>query len=244
MLLDLIKLLPQDVDHGTVALAVIGAVLGVGFWIAGVKFSRPLVTLVTVLGGAGIGMQMPRWFGWNVSGAGPAVGAAVVLGVSGFILHRMWIGLSLGLLLATWATLAIWLVMHGKTDWTWPAIDQSQPTCEYLKTLWQNVPSEVARLIPWAAGIAMIGALAAVILWPRLVTAVHWSALGLTLMTGLSLLTISHSDHRDWLEKVPPRALAQIGILFGMLLMGVAVQWKLSSSRGSAEPAAPRDDPQ
>src|SRR3954465_5593682 len=108
MLLDLLNLVPPIVDHGAGITALIGLALGTLLWVVGVKFSRPLITLLTVLLGAAIGLKLPKWFNWNVSGAGPAVGSAVVLGLTGFILHRMWVGISLGLVLGLWATLAIW----------------------------------------------------------------------------------------------------------------------------------------
>src|SRR3954471_14599015 len=115
MFLDLLQLLPQTVGDGTRVLTMIGTAVGAVLWIGGVKMSRPIVTLVTVLIGAGVGMQLPRWFNWSVSGAGPAVGGAVILGVSGFVLHRMWMGIGLGLLLALWATFGIWLTMHDSS---------------------------------------------------------------------------------------------------------------------------------
>ena len=88
-----------------------GAVVGAVLWLAGARFSRTLVGLVTVSLGAFLGMEMPRYFGWGVSGAGPAVGMALILGLSGYIMHRFWIGVGLGTVLAAWAFLATWVVL-------------------------------------------------------------------------------------------------------------------------------------
>src|SRR3982750_1509077 len=125
---ELLKLLPVDLGDGVMIRAMRASGVGMGLFVVGVKVSRPLVTLVTVSTGAAIGLQMPKWFGWSVSAAGPAVAGAGVLGVSGFVLHRMWIGLSLGLLIAIWAVATIWITMHGKNTWTWPSFDPQTMT--------------------------------------------------------------------------------------------------------------------
>src|SRR5262245_56130142 len=109
MLLDLLQLLPTDPGGPVLLTTMIGTVVGAALWLLGAKISRPLVTLLTVLGGAMIGMHLPQWFGWQISGAGPAVGGAVVLGVSGYVLHRMWVGIGLGSVLALWAAMGTWL---------------------------------------------------------------------------------------------------------------------------------------
>src|SRR5215212_1255202 len=156
MLLDLIQLLPDKPGDGALIIAMFGGVFGLVLWIAGVKVSRPLVTLVTVLLGATIGLQLPGWFKWNISGAGPAVGAAVVLGVSGFVLHRMWVGIGLGLTLALWCALGIWLLMHENVSWDWPDLSASSSCWEYLKDVWCGLPPNMARMLPWAAGVSLV----------------------------------------------------------------------------------------
>jgi len=239
MLQELLKLMPTEAGDGALILAMIGTVVGVGFWVAGVKTSRPLVTLLTVLAGAAIGLQLPRWFNWGVSGSGPAVGGAILLGVAGFTLHRMWLGLSLGVIVAWWAAVGIWLMMHGKTTWAWPAIDESTTACSYLKSAWANVPPDIARLLPWSSAVAVISALAAAILWPRLVTAIHWSALGLTMIVCLGLMAINAGQHPERIEKLPQSTLTQNLVLFALLLLGVVIQWKLAPKSAKAE-AAPK----
>src|SRR4029453_5362604 len=96
MVQELLNLLPQDVGRLGLVIAIVGSMIGLGMWLIGSRFSRPIVTLLTVLLGASIGMHLPKWFGWQISGAGPAVGAALVLGVTGYVLHGMWVGIGLG----------------------------------------------------------------------------------------------------------------------------------------------------
>ncbi len=236
---ELLKLLPTDLGDGVMLVAMIASVVGLGLFVAGVRVSRPLITLVTVSTGAAIGLQMPKWFGWSVSAAGPAVAGAVVLGVSGFVLHRMWIGLSLGLLVAMWAALTIWITMHGKNTWTWPSFDpQTTTIASYGKSVWANVPADMSRLIPWAAGVALVSALAATILWPRLMTAFFWSAFGVTTMLAMAGIMMTIGKHTDWLAKAPQKTATQIATLVTALLVGTAIQWKLSPKSAAAKLSA------
>ena len=123
----------------------------------------------------------------------------------------------------------------------WPAFDQSNTLCTYGKSVWANVPADVARLMPWASAIAIISALAAAILWPRVTTAAHWSALGLSMMLGLGLTAITIGQHQAWLAKAPQKTWTQIVTLLAMLVLGFAVQWKLLPKAASKAPA-PKSD--
>jgi hypothetical protein len=242
MLLDLIQLLPEKPGDGALIISMIGAVFGAALWIAGVKVSRPLVTLVTVLLGATIGMQLPRWFGWQISGAGTAVGGAVVLGVSGFVLHRMWVGIGLGLVLALWAACAMWLTMSNGASWSWPEWSESSACCEYLTDAWANVPPNIARFLPYAAIVAMVSAIASCIIWPKLTTVTAWSAIGLTMCIGLMTASIAMT-HRDWLDRAPQHTWVQLASLAGLLFVGAAVQWKLSPKSKSSSSPSPKPKP-
>src|SRR5678815_5388750 len=102
MLQQLLPLLPKEAGTGALMIAITGALIGLGMWLIGARFSRPMVTLAAVAIGAVIGMRMPQWFNWTINGMGPAVGAAIVFGVSGFVGHRLWIGMGLGLVMAWW----------------------------------------------------------------------------------------------------------------------------------------------
>ena len=238
MLLDLLQLLPDKPADGVLIIAMIGSVFGLVLWIAGVKVSRPLVTLVTVLIGATIGLQLPRWFNWNISGAGPAVGAAVVLGVSGIVLHRMWVGIGLGLTLALWCALGMWLIMRNNSSWDWPDLGDSQSWWAYLQDVWDDLPPNMARMLPYAAGAALVCGVASSILWPKLTTVLNWSAIGLTMCVALTTSAIAIT-HRDWLAKAPQQTWVQLASLAGLLFVGAAVQWKLSPKKRSGPPEPP-----
>jgi hypothetical protein len=227
---ELVKLLPPSDEAGTVTLMVAGAVafVGAALWLMGVKFSRFVVTLLTVLLGACVGMQVPKWFGWQISGAGPAVGGAVVLGVSGFVLHRMWVGIGLGLTLSIWAALITWLVMHdSRAGWTWPNPEATDSLWTYLRISWALVPAEMARIIPFASATALVSGVASAILWPKLTTVLCWSALGATLLCAGAVAATHYAD-KPWLNQLPSGAWAQAAIFAGVVACGTALQWKLA----------------
>jgi len=240
MLFDLLQLLPEKPGDGALIIAMIVAVVGAVLWIAGVKFSRPLVTLVTVLLGASIGLMLPRWCNWNISGAGTAVGGAVVLGVSGFVLHRMWVGVALGMILSMWGAFGLWLNLRNGQGFDWPAWSESSTLCSYVHDVWDNVPADLARYLPYLAGIAMVSAIAATILWPKLTMVTSWSAIGLTMCIGLTTAAIALT-HREWLAKAPQQTWVQLASLAGLWFIGAAVQWRLAPKPRVSAPKPPSD---
>jgi hypothetical protein len=240
VLFDLLQLLPEKPGDGALIIAMIGAVFGSVLWVAGVRVSRPLVTLVTVLLGASVGLMSPRWFNWNISGAGPAVGGAVVLGVSGFVLHRMWVGFGFGLILTMWGAFAMWLTMRSGQGFDWPSWSESSTACSYLHDTWNALPANIAKYLPYVAGVAMISATAAMILWPKLTTAMSWSAIGMTMFIGLTTGAIAMT-HRDWLAKAPQQTWVQLSSLAGLWFIGTAIQWKLSPKQKTSALKPPSD---
>jgi hypothetical protein len=233
MLQDFLQLIPDEPTTVAMVIAMIGTVVGAALWLLGAKMSRPTVTLFTVLSGAALGMHLPQWFGWNISGAGPAVGAAVVLGVSGFVLHRAWIGIGLGSLMALWTAVAIWLCLHGTQEWNWPGFNPGDTLWSYMRESWTLVPTEVAKMLPYACGMALVAGLAATILWPRLATAIHWSVLGVSMVVTMGITAMAFGAHA-WLNHLPQQSWAQIATLAVMVGIGTVIQWQLQP-----KPAAP-----
>ena len=164
------------------------SLLGIGLWLAGAKFSRHIVTLVGVAGGAMAGKHLPQIVP-SIDFSAPvlAIGAALACGVIAFVTHRFWIGLVLGALLAWWASLGTWALMHGQQTWSLPVWDADMDYVRFGTQLWSGLPGDVTRLLPWAAGSAMISGVAMAILWPRVATALNWSLAGVTLVLCLGL---------------------------------------------------------
>src|SRR4051812_12717800 len=237
MLPDFLQLIPDEPTTVALVVAMVGTVIGATLWLLGAKMSRATVTLFTVLAGAAVGMHLPQWFDWNISGAGPAVGAAVVLGLSGFVLHRVWIGIGLGSLMALWTGVAAWMCLHGTQPWVWPAIDPSDSLWSYLKDVWANVPPDAARIMPYACGVATVSGLAATILWPKLATSIYWSGLGVSLLVTMGVAAMD-LGRREWLDHLPQQTWAQLATVVVMVAIGAAIQWQLQPK--AAAPARPR----
>lgn len=235
MLQDFLQLIPDEPTTIVLVVLMAGTVIGAALWLLGVKMSRPSVTLFTVVLGAAVGMELPRWFNWTISGAGPAVGAAVVLGVSGFVLHRLWIGLGLGITIALWTAVGFWIFRHGGQPWSWPAIDPSAACWSYLKDVWAQVPPEVAGPMPYACGVAMVAGLAFTILWPRLATALCWSMIGLSMLVTMGIGAMD-LGRRNWLDHLPQHTWSQLATLAVMLIIGTLIQWQLSPTTVAARP--------
>ena len=221
----LLPLLPSQMGHAALAFAGVGAIGGVMLWLAGARFSRYLTTLAAVAIGTMVGIGLPRWFGWNIDHMATAVGGAIVLGSSGYAMHRMWVGIWLGVVLATWAALGTWIVLAADQAWDWPAT-AGVTVPAYAKQVWDALPPDVVHALPIVCGAAfLIGAIPAII-WPRAGRAFLYSALGATLAAGMGTAVIN-MEQPQWLAKVPPKMSVQVMALMLLVLMGAGLQWQL-----------------
>jgi len=227
-----LQLLPPDASSTTTLALWTVAAVGAVVWAAGSAFSRWVVTLFTVMLGASIGMQMPRWFGWNISGAGPAVGMAVVLGVLGYTVHGGWVGALLGIVLALWAALVTWICAGDGQVMSVPAVNELTTTATFAQDWWHGLPPSVAKLLPYTTAGAVVTGLACAILWTRLTTALAWSLTGVTLALGCGLAAASFG-HPEWLEGRVPGVPLQVVIVILMVLLGTLIQWKLTARRAT-----------
>jgi len=225
-----LQLLPPAASSMTSSALVVVAAIGAVVWLSGSLYSRWVVTLFTVMLGASIGMQMPRWFGWNISGAGPAVGMAVVLGVTGFAVHGGWVGALLGIVLALWAALVTWVCVGDGQAMSLPLVDEFTTFASFAQDWWHGLPPPVARLLPYTSAAAMVTGLACAILWTRLTTALAWSLGGVTLGLGCGLAAARFA-HPEWLEGRVPGVPLQAAIVVLTVMLGTLIQWKLTARR-------------
>jgi len=230
MLQELLALLPKDAPSGVVWISLAIASAGFVLWLLAARFSRFAVTLLTVAGGAAIGMQLPRWFGWAIDGAGPAVAAAVVLGVTGYVLHGLWTGLGLGIASAFWVTLICWFCLRDGATWTWPQMTDITNLAAYAGALWEQLPGPMQRILPFGVAASLITGLAMAIMWPRLTMAIAWSLVGLTMMV-VGGATAANYGQPELFAHVPAAAAVQVAILGGVLGVGAAIQWKLAPEK-------------
>ena len=220
--------------------AMVGSAAGFILWLAGSRFSRSLVTLLAVAVGAVVGMHLPGWMDWPIDGMGLAVGGAVVLGLSGFLLHNTWVGISLSGLLALWSGTAAWMVAGrgARFEMHWPEIDPAADASTVLATLWRAMPGD----LPWVMPCAVAGALAAgvviTVLWSKLARVLAYSLAGLSLLVVAGVWAMQMS-RPQWLAAVPRDVPTQVAILLGGVAVGVLIQWRLTPAPGSAgRPAA------
>jgi hypothetical protein len=237
MVQQLLPLLPHDIGQAALVAALFGTLVGAGLWLAGARFSRPMVTLLAVSIGAVLGRALPTWMEWNVNSMATAVGGAIVLGTSGFILHRVWVGLGLGLLLACWATLATWVFAGDGAAPTWPPMDATTTLTSFVHGAWANVPENVRKLLPYACGGAMISGLMPALLWPRVAVVLLYSSLGTSLLVGMGLIAIENG-RPQWITIVPAQTWAQITTLLGIVAFGAVVQWQMAPAKPANAPAA------
>jgi hypothetical protein len=204
-----------------------GTAAGAVLWLAGSRFSRSLVTLLAVSLGAVLGNQLPGWLGWSVDAMGIACVGALVLGLTGYLLHTTWIGLSLSLVLALWVGTAAWLTVGGGEQLHWPAMNGSGSVEAILADVWRSLPGELPRVMPVAVAAALIGGVAITVLSPRLGRVLTYTLVGLSLLVVMGV-TAMRMSRPDWLALLPRSLVTQLAVLLGMVLTGVLVQWRLT----------------
>jgi len=229
MLQLLIQWLPDQVGGAALAIALFGAAVGAVLWLSGARFSRTLIGLVAVAVGATAGLELPRRLGWSISGAGPAVGLALIAGVAGYLFHRLWIGVGLGMVLAGWVFLACWVLLKAPATFNWPAAAANASVSDYMVQLWQSLPANVAGMLPIACGGAVMMGLIVTIFWPTLAVATAWSAAGASLLAALGSAAMEFS-RPQWLGVLPQQFSSQVCGLGILVVVGVAAQWKTAQT--------------
>ena len=218
--------------------ALVGSAAGFILWLAGSRFSRSLVTLLAVSVGAAIGMHLPRWFNWPIEGMGLAVGCAMVLGLSGFLLHNTWVGLSLSGLLALWSGTVAWALAGGGAPFRvqWPEIDPAADASTVLASIWRAMPGELPWVMPCAVAGALVTAVILTVVWPKLARVLAYSLAGLSLLVVAGLWAMRMSQPQ-WLAMLPRDLPTQAAGMLALVSVGVLIQWRLTPGRagGSAE---------
>jgi len=230
MLQEMVTLLPALSGPRCLAACVACAIVGLGLWVGGARYSRHLMSLTLTAVGAVVGLQLPKWFGWTMNGGGTAVALAVVGGVLGFLLHRAWVGLMLGVAMSFWTALICWVLLNDDKPLAWPTVSDQTTARTYATDLWQLLPADVTRILPYAAGSAMISAICLALLWPRVATVLNWSFVGLTLLIACGIQAIVIHEP-NWMTMLPAQTWAQATAFFGMIAFGSIVQWKIAPKR-------------
>lgn len=223
--------LPQGFEDalGRYALlaAFAGTAVGAVLWLAGSRFSRSLVTLLAVSLGGVVGLHLPDWFGWQVDAMGVAFAGAMVLGLTGYLLHTTWIGFSLSLVLAVWVGTAAWLTVGRGEQLEVPAINWSAQAEVIVADLCRNLPGNLPTVMPLAIAGALAAGVAITVLSPKLGRVLTYTLVGLSvvLVMGASAVRMSRPE---WVAMLPRTFGTQVGILLALVLTGVGVQWRLT----------------
>jgi hypothetical protein len=212
-----------------------GAAAGAILWLAGSRFSRPLVTLLAVSLGAVIGVHLPARFGWSVDPIGVAFVGAMALGLTGYLLHTTWIGLSLSLTLATWVGVAAWLTLSGGAQLQWPAVTLTGNVEAMLADVWRSLPGELPRVMPVALAGALVSGVAITVLSPRLGRVLTYSLVGLTLVLVMGV-TAMRMSRPDLLAALPRSPVTQAAVLTALVAVGVFTQWRLTPAGSGSGP--------
>ena len=204
-----------------------GTAAGAVLWLAGSRFSRSLVTLLAVSLGAVIGVRVPEWFGWSVDSMGVAFAGALVLGLTGYLLHTTWIGMSLSLVLALWVGVAAWQTVGGGEQLQWPTVNPTADVEVMLADVWRSLPGDLPRVMPVAIGAALVGGVGITVLSPKLGRVLTYTMVGLSMLVVMGV-TAMRMTRPDWLVLLPRSFPTQAAILLGMVLTGVLIQWRLT----------------
>lgn len=221
----LITLLPRQPGTVTLIVALIGCIFGVALWIAGARFSRSILTLAAVALGTAIGMKMPLWCKWSIDPMAPAVCGAIILGISAYTLHRLWVGAWLGAVLTLWSVLVFWATRGTAFHWHWPPFNPAQTLPQYFADLWQNVPESLHQYVCVCAAAALLIGISAAWLLPRIGVSLLWSVAGVSLLLPTAATALSRFDPTV-LRHLPRENSAQFALLLGLIGAGTLLQWR------------------
>jgi hypothetical protein len=241
MVQELLPLLPDMLTTEQAVVCLLCLLAGVFLWLSGSIWSRGIVTLFAVAIGALVGMYVPRWQLWPVNSMATAVLGAVGLGLLAYLVPRLWMGLTLGLVLACWTSFGAWLQLRP-ADYIFA--ERAGYQIEFLTPpqhaldIYTRLPTEVQSILPYAAATALLSGLAIAFLWPRLGRALGMSMLGVTMCVFFGLLLV-FTQHPDWLKYVPAPPMTQAGTLIGMVMMGLLAQWPFLAQRPSKQDEMP-----
>jgi hypothetical protein len=234
MLRDLVQLLPPDLSSLVLYLAMAGVCAGVGLWLAGSRMSRGLITLSMVSAAAMIGLRLPGWMGWQVSGMAVAIALALAGGVLGFIGHRLWVGIGLGLTLGLWAMVACWLLLHGDYLPAWNELDLGAGASGIAQQLWEQLPEPLQKWWPIAGAAGFAAGLLLMMFWPRLTLVTLYSLVGVSMLVGWGTVAMQ-AGRPQWLERLPQQTWQQAALIGVMVVSGGAIQWILLPGRAGAK---------
>ena len=132
----------------------------------------------------------------------------------------------MGAVLAIWAGLGVWTVFRGNGAWAWPTFESGMGWLGYGKSAWMSLPEDMRRMMPIAGALAMVGGLAAALVWPRVGVVMLHSMLGVSMVVGLGLCAMNVA-RPEWLGALPAKAWVQLVMVLAMVAFGALLQWQV-----------------
>lgn len=200
------------------SVAVAGAVL----WLYGNALSRGLITLALVAIGTVAGLLVPDVMEWQVQSSATAMGGAVALGVSGFMLHHLFRSALLAMAAAGWV-LVIAALAQGVDAHALVIAAQSRDIGAIGVALEQAVPAMHDTAVRLAAALAALGGVTLSLLRPRTGGVITWVLTGGAIMlAGTTVAMLVHHPHIPL--QVGGSPLLQAGLIGTLLLGGIMIQ--------------------
>ncbi len=247
-LLPLLPTLPNEARSAMLAVLAVAALVGLILWIMGSRFQRTVLTLLAVAAGGVLGLILPRSFNWQINPMTLSTAAAVVCGLSAFILPRLWVALGLAAIAALWAALACWVYYKAAANWSWPSWEGMEAWPQYLRNTWDSLNGDFRAVAPYVAGVAALAGLLIGALWRRAGSALFFSLVGETLLIVAALSAVIVLSRPEWLDRLAGPALVQAAVLIGLALLGMAIQLTLFCGPATAPPPqhrrGPADEPE
>jgi hypothetical protein len=193
-----------------------------------------------------LGYRIPAWLSLNIDVSITIAVGAIVMGLLGFLLHRICVATMFALLVAGISA----FIFHDQVqpverpDTSVAQAVQTTPTLSStVVNTWRSAPPVFGKYVFWIAGGAFLVAWLLAFFFRRFGMAALYS-IGGTLLTLASIRLGHASDHITWLDslKTGPMTTATLG--FCILLVGFMAQMALlyrnehAPERQQLQPAA------
>lgn len=224
MVQEMLPLLPKDLGTTALLIALGGTVAGLGLWLVGARFSRPLISLIAVAAGGLGGMELPKYIEVPLQPMAVAMSGALGLGLLAFLFHRFFVGVGLGLVLACWGALGSWLFSYTGSPWTWPTATPESALWGYLAQVWASLPQDMRTYMPLVSAGALIAGTVLGIAYTKLGVVLLHSLAGVSLLVGMGL-AVMECQWPQGLNLVPTDQTTQLVSLLALVAVGAGFQW-------------------
>jgi hypothetical protein len=152
---------------------------------------------------------------------------ALVFGISGYALHKVWVGMGLGIVLAGWAAVAVFTLCTEPLGFALPVVPAGTSLEQQAVDLWNALSADARKLLPFACSAALLSGVAISVLWPRVGVVLLYCSAGMSLLLGLGAAVVK-SAKREWLAVIPSQTSSQVIVLVSLVAFGAILQWRVA----------------